>query len=273
MTTRSQSHGQGRGIHQNINRTTAILSALATNPEGLRLTEVIRATHLSNASVHRILKGLAANGMVDHDRATGRYYVGIRIVSWARAAGNRFGLAERAAPALARLANRTDDTVYLTIRMGDEAVCAGRREGDYPIKTLTLSVGDRRPLGIGAGSLALIAFLPDSAECERIIAAQTADCAKFGIDEPALREMIETARGLGYALNEGRIIPGMSALAVPVFGSDGVPLAALSAAALMSRMESPRREEIVAELRAEAERLQEHLYPRPAGAVQTGVGR
>jgi DNA-binding IclR family transcriptional regulator len=206
--------------------------------------------------VHRILAGLAANGMVEHDRATGRYFVGIQIVSWARAAANRFGLAERAAPALARLAKLTDDTVYLTMRMGDEAVCVGRKEGSYPIKTLTLAVGDRRPLGIGAGSLALIAFLPDTEEGERIIPAQKAECARFGIDEPALREMIERARRLGYALNEGRITPGMSALAVPVFGHDGVPVAAISVAAVMARMEPPRRELIVAALRAEAERLE-----------------
>ena len=85
--------------------------------------------------------------------------------------------------------------------------------------------------------------------------------------------MIETARELDYALNEGRIIPGMSALAVPVFGHDGAPLAAMSVAAIMARMESPRREEIVAELRAEAEQLQRDLYPRRESTAPGDVAR
>lgn len=261
-----------RGVHQNINRTTAILSALAARPEGLRLVEVIRATQLSNASVHRILAGLVANGLADYDGHTGRYYVGIRIMSWARAAGNRFGIAERAAPALARLARHTEDTVYLTMRTGDEAVCVGRQEGGFPIKTLTLSVGDRRPLGIGAGSLALIAFHPNRDEVARIMAAQAAECARFRIDANALREMIDNSQRLGYALNDGRIIPGMSAVGVPVFGSDGVPAAAISVAAIIARMESPRREEIVAALRAEASQLQAELYAQPADPARGRAG-
>ena len=62
-----------------------------------------------------------------------------------------------------RLAERTQDTVFLSARDRDEAVCLERVIGDYPIKTLTLSIGDRRPLGVGAGSLALLSALSDRA--------------------------------------------------------------------------------------------------------------
>ena len=41
------------------------------------------------------------------------------------------------------------------------AVCVAREIGDFPIRTLSLGVGDLRPLGVGSGSLALFAFLPD----------------------------------------------------------------------------------------------------------------
>ena len=72
-------------------------------------------------------------------------------MAWATAAKHRFSFVRLAEPALERLAHRTQDTVYLVARVGDEIVCLDAREGSFPIKALTLNVGDRRPLGIGAG--------------------------------------------------------------------------------------------------------------------------
>jgi DNA-binding IclR family transcriptional regulator len=139
-------------------------------------------------------------------------------------------------------------------------VCLDRREGSFPIKTLTLRVGDRRPLGVGAGSLAILAFLPDE-EVERVIAAQGADQARYGIDEMTMRDMITTARQLGYSVNDERLIRGMSAIGVPVRRPNGQPFAALSVAAISSRLQLPRRESIATSLKQEAELLEEELKP------------
>ncbi len=40
-------------------------------------------------------------------------------------------------------------------------MCIDRVEGKFPIRTILVDVGTRRPLGIGVGSMALIAFLPE----------------------------------------------------------------------------------------------------------------
>ncbi|NJM34889.1 MAG: helix-turn-helix domain-containing protein [Rhodomicrobium sp.] len=148
----SDAESAEKGLHQNIGRATMVLSALAAHAsEGMRLTDVVNATSLGKATIHRMLNGLVANGLVDHDKGSGRFFLSLKLISWALAAGDRFGLARLASPALASLSQRTQDTVYLSLRSGDEAVCIDRREGSFPIKTLTLRVGDRRPLGVGAG--------------------------------------------------------------------------------------------------------------------------
>jgi DNA-binding IclR family transcriptional regulator len=277
-TKMAETDSSEKGLHQNIARATMVLSAIAANAtQGVRLTDVVHATALGKATVHRVLNGLVANGLAEHDKATGRFYLSLKLIAWAVAAGNRFGLAQLAGPALTRLSQRTQDTVYLSLRSGDEAVCIDRREGSYPIKTLTLRMGDRRPLGVGAGSLAMLAFLPDE-ERERIIAAQAAEQARYGIDEMTLRDMIATARQLGYALNEERLIPGMSAVGVPVRRPDGAPFGALSVAAISSRLQPPRRESIATSLRQEADQIETELQPLlgqpltlPILAVSEGV--
>ena len=65
-------------------------------------------------------------------------------------------------------AARSGDTSFLSVRRDAFAVCLHREEGAYPIRTHALEVGDRHPLGVGGGSLAILATLSD-AEIERVL--------------------------------------------------------------------------------------------------------
>jgi len=67
----------------------------------------------------------------------------------------------------------------------------------------------------GARSLALLAFLPD-AEREAASEANAGFYGKFGLDEAAIGEMVLESRSLGYALNDGRVLEGMTAVEIPI---------------------------------------------------------
>ena len=254
--------------NQSIERAAAVLRALAANGgNGNRLTDVARAVGLSKATTSRILGALVSEGFVEQDGETGLYFVGFTLFSIGNAAAERFGLASAAQPALQRLAERTGDTVYLSIRSGEEAVCIDRVEGAFPIKTLTLNVGDRRPLGVGAGSLALLAFGPDGAVDSSISANAMRYSQYSRLTTADIHELVEQARRLGYALNDQRVIPGMSAVALPVRNARGEPVAALSVAAISTRMDPERRADIVRWIARETQQLEERLRPlgsRPA---------
>ncbi|MGF6597668.1 hypothetical protein P3T23_002385 [Paraburkholderia sp. GAS448] len=81
-------------------------------------------------------------------------------------------------PHLEALADKLEDTIYFVVRRGDFAVCYARAEGAFPIKTLTLRVGDRRPLGVGSSSLAIAAALSDD-EVQRLLRDQRAEREPF----------------------------------------------------------------------------------------------
>jgi DNA-binding IclR family transcriptional regulator len=255
------------GLHQSISRPTAVLEALAAaSSDGLRMTDVMRVTGLGKATVHRLLAGLAAYGLVDQDKETSRFFLGARILSWAVTAGDRFGLARLAESAMVRLSQATMDTIYLTVRSGDEAVCLNRREGLHPIKTLTLNVGDRRPLGVSAGGLVLLAFLPDL-EIERILLLQAEARTQLPFDQLSLRKMISDTRQAGFAyydapvLHGSEIVTGMAAVAVPICRPDRRPIASLSVAAITSRLQAQRRKAIVAHLQSEVRQIETSLEP------------
>lgn len=259
--------------NRNIHRVSTVLDALAGAREGLRLTDIAEHTQLGKSTVHRLLSGLIANKMVELDDDTGRYFLGLKVLAWSNAVKNRFAFARLAEPALERIAQHTHDTVYLVARVGDEIVCVDCREGSYPIKVLTLGVGDRRPLGIGAGSMAILAALPDE-EVERIFEKQAAERARFTFDDLQLRQMLANARRDGYAYNNVHLfhgmekVTGMAAIAVPVRRPDGWPVAALHVTTITSRLEPPRRESVLATLTKEARQLEAQY-----GAVLDNLGR
>src|SRR5690606_1595522 len=126
-------------------------------------------TELSKPTAHRLLTGLRHAGMVDYHPDNRLFYPSFKLYRMGQAAGARFDIIQLAGPSLGRIAAATGDTVYLAVRSGDYAVCVARELGAFPIKTLTLNVGDQRPLGLGSNSMVLLASL-DDAECERVIA-------------------------------------------------------------------------------------------------------
>jgi len=245
----------------------AILDALSrSSTQGLRLADLVEATSLGKTTAHRLLNGLSEHGLVDFDSETARYFVGIRLLSLASAARHRFAIAKLAEPALARLARKSQDTIYLVGKSGDHAVCLDAREGTFPIRVLTLNVGDRRPLGIGAGSLAILAAMTDS-EIERILVQQKAERSLYAFSDDRLRQMIAFARDRGYGFNDTHVykdmadVTGMAAVAVAIRRSDGQPAGALHLTGVTQRLAAPRRDNLVSMLQEEARRLEEEFQP------------
>ncbi len=245
---------------QSLERGVQVLRAVAElKRNGARLADIVERTGLSKTTAYRILQTLVTTGFIDQEESTGLFYLGLDLVSLALMAANRHGLIDLISPCMERLAERTGDTVYFNIRNRYAAICVERVEGSFPIRTLTLNRGDRRPLGVGAGNLAMLAFLPDD-EVRDIVDHNSAEIATFGnLDAASVLDLVAQTRLQGYAFNDGRIIVGMSAVGVPVMGSDHTPVAALSVAAVTERMRSERRSNIVAWLTSEATLVEEQL--------------
>jgi DNA-binding IclR family transcriptional regulator len=232
---------------------------VADGPPGCRLTDLAASTALSKSTAHRILGALERAGLIEQDPQTRRFRPGVELYRLGLAAARRFDIRSLASPSLARLAERTGDTVLLSVPQRHEAICVAREVGTFPIKTLTLDVGDRRPLGVGAGSLALLAACPDP-DVAASIAANAPVLAGFpGYDAKTLLRLVARTRRDGFAGNEGRIVAGMVAVGAAVLDRAKRPLAALSVAAITNRMDPARRRTIVRWLHEEARAIEANL--------------
>lgn len=245
---------------QGIERAALILRQLATRSRtGSRLTDVALASGLSKSTVHRLLASLISQRLVEVDENTGLYYLSFEMFALSASAANRFGLIEIARDCLDWLETRTGDTIFLSARTGSEAICLDRVTGSFPIKVLTLNIGDKRPLGVGAGSLALLAALDDN-RVDAMIDANSEQLKLYaGFSPSALRAMVARTRDDGFSYNNGQIISGMQAIGVAVRENGNTPRIALSIAATTERMSAARRKTLIADLRVAADRIAERL--------------
>lgn len=235
---------------QSIQRATVLLRLLASNNRsGMRLVDLYRTASLQRPTTHRILQSLIAEGMVRQDAKSHRYYLGSVIYEMGLAAAPRAALRDICHPHLRNIADRSGDTVFLTERSGFDGVCINRVEGAFPIKAFVLDIGRRRPLTVGAGSLAMLAALSDI-EVDRICKANLERTLERYPDysEPTLREHIADARRVGYALHDVLEVPDVRSIAVPICDSKGKPTAAISISTLRSRLEGERVDELASYL-------------------------
>jgi DNA-binding IclR family transcriptional regulator len=243
-----------------IKRANLLLRLLATaGKRGLALTEISSRSALPHPTVHRLLKQLNGEGLICQHDESRRYLLGPVAYELGLAAAEIFDLRHVCRPALERVSAETEDTSYFVMRSGFDAVCIDRVEGTFAIRTITLEVGSRRPLGVGAGGLAILAACVDE-EHDRILQLTAARLSDFGkLDIELQKEAIARTREAGYALVKNRVTLGVTALGMPFHDSMRRPIGAISVGAIDSRMREQRRRQIAQLLKEQVLKIEKAI--------------
>ena len=221
-----------------------------SDAKNARLTDIAREAGLDKATTLRLLEVLTRDGFVTRDPTTKHYSLGTEVFALGAAAQSRFDPRPIVGASLLRLAHDFEDTAMLLVPSGAEAICVALQEGTYPIRANYLEVGSRRPLGVGAGSLALFAWMPDR-EIETLLPMVAARLERYPrITRRVLEDLIEQSRKRGYAMLLDLVVERMGGIAMPILGADGRPVAAIAIAALTERITS-REEALAAALKRE----------------------
>lgn len=256
---------------QSIRRSIKVIHVVASGgKKGLRLIEIASMAGLHVATTRRMLMTLVEEGILQINASMSTYTLGPQLLYLGQMAKQQQVILEPFRPYLEEIARRSGDTVLLSVRAEAQAVCLARIEGAFPIRTMTLDIGSIRPLGAGAGSLALLAWLPD-AERERIIDAHADKYPKYSIDSDQVRQLISLAHRLGYALNDGLILDGISGIGIPIADPGGNIVAAISITAISSRLDQTRTHELtrmVEEVCRDIQFWKVVIHPRPANRAE-----
>lgn len=246
---------------QSVQRAITVLRAIAAHRgDGIRLSELVDALCLNKATVRRLLLVLIAEGLVTQESQSRLYRLGFDLYALGLVASRGFNMRSLCADSVRRVADEAGDTVYLAVRTGNESVCVAHETGAYPIKIMNLSIGDRRPLGIGSGNVAMLAALPQP-EIDSIVAALSERLQQLvpSLGAAELFDLVAQVKARGYHFHNGHYLPGIKSLSMAIRNPRGEPEAALTIAAIESRMGDDRLPDLVALLKREVATIEERL--------------
>lgn len=215
----------------------------SSQSRNLRLIDIAEMASLDKSTAHRLLQRLVQERMLVRDSDVRGYRLGPLLYELGLAALPENSLRELSQPQLHLLAQATGDMAFLVMRSGFETVCLNRIAGNFAIQTLTQGVGDRHPLGVGAGGLAILSALSDS-ELRIVTKAVAPQLRRYHLTERTLRERVEATRERGHAVDEGSAALDVTALGRAIRDRTGSPVGAVFVASIRNRMVESRQREV-----------------------------
>lgn len=223
------------GGAQAIRRAVDVLRAVAQlQLSGATLSRVARATHLTTSTAFRILRTLTEDRLLRYDTFSRSYHIGPLAYELGLAASMDVQVQTHWRSTVEEVARVTQLTTYLMARSDNDAVCLLCAQGSTPLRAVPMDIGQRLPLGVGAGSLAILASLDDG-EIARILAAERSRLEVFAggkaLPERIL-ERIALTRRQGFSFSDGIVATGAMGLGVAIPSNTGPTQLAVSVSAV-----------------------------------------
>lgn len=255
---------------QSIERAAAVMRSFTEAQPELGVTELSHHVGLHKSTVSRILTTLQKEGFVSQNPATGKYRLGVGLISLAGVALGRVDVRGAAYPYLDALVEQTQESADVSILDGGACVNVLHVPSPRPVH-YAMWIGRRRPLYCTASGKVLLAGLP-AEEQARLLPRQLIRHTPATITSPArLAEELAAVVAQGYALTLEEYEAGHSAIAAPIHNHEGRVVGALSISGPAFRLDQETLHEFAAPLLATAECISGEMgYSGPTNRAGEG---
>lgn len=221
-TNDSQTRARRSGV-QSIEIGGDLLEAMVRLGAPATLSDIAKAAGLPSAKAHRYLTSLCEIGLtLQHDNG-GQYGLGPLALRMGLAAIAQHDIVERAYDVLVSLCNEFRTSGHLSVWSDVGPVVIRSAHGGPPVIS-PVAVGKVLPLQRSASGLIYLSFMPE-ATTSQALQAETANTTK---NEKMLHDLRQITIKAGYAIASGHYIPGLCAIALPVFNHDRTLAAAIT---------------------------------------------
>jgi DNA-binding IclR family transcriptional regulator len=205
-----------RGI-QSVEVGGQLLLALAHHGRPMALKDLARDAGMAPAKAHPYLVSFGKLGLIEQDPATGRYGLGPLAMQLGLISLQQYDPVRLATPLIEELAQALGHTVAIAV-WGDRGPTIVRvAEGPSPVH-ISMRHGTVMSLR-GTASGWLFAAHRPSAAVQDVLTHEPPDSPDF--DEAAFATRLEEVRRHGVARAVDLSVPGVSAMAAPVFDGTG----------------------------------------------------
>jgi IclR family acetate operon transcriptional repressor len=246
-----------------VNKALELVRVLAAADDATTTKALALRLGLPRSSCYRILRSLVAQDWI-RPVAGGRHELSPGLLPVLEPLRRFEVLAEAVNPVIRGLALRTQLTVKLTVRQGDDAVTIARCESPQGT-SVGVRVGASFPLPYGSSGAVLLSDL-GAEEVADILQRAAAECWQHQTRNDISRRLREL-RSKGWCADLGTFRPSCFAVSAPVRDAQGRVAAALTVLGFPHEMTNKKLPEVgraVADAAQQAGRLLRKVAPRPA---------
>jgi IclR family transcriptional regulator, KDG regulon repressor len=212
-----------------------LLKAFSEDEVEIGISALARRLGLAKSTVHRLAVTLLSEGLLEQDRDSGKYQLGIALFRLGALVRRRMNVSNEARSYLYDLRAKINESVHLAILDGSEIMYVYNLEGTHAIR-MRSDIGVRKPAYCTAEGQAILAFAPNDV-VERVIAAGLEPRTAKTITSPEkfVRELGAT-RQRGCAIEDEESEIGMVCIAAPIRDDSGGVVAAVGVAGPVTRL-------------------------------------
>ncbi len=248
--------GQGGGSALKV---FAVLETVASAQRPLAISELAALLDVPKPTMHRIVRQLDVEGLLQREPHSRVYGPGPRLVSFALGTVRS---SMRSAPrhaVLEALSAKVGETCNFGMIAGNAVLYLDRVEASWPFG-LRFESGSRVPVHCTSVGKLMLSVLPRRRRDALINATTLARYTENTITDPdKLNAEIEEIRRRGYSVDNQEFLAGVVCLAVPVRDAKGVVCAGLAISAPHARMSVPEAIAHLPAMEEAAKQLAAHL--------------
>jgi sugar lactone lactonase YvrE/DNA-binding IclR family transcriptional regulator len=216
-----------------LEKAMGLLNIVSAARQPMTFTELLHASGLPRATLHRILGTLVREGLLRQAPGRKAFQLGFRLLELAHQVWSDFDLRLFGQEALDRLRDAVAETVLLVVASGTQSLVVASALPGGPHGSAVSRLGQRDALSASAAGLAIL--------CGSDPARQEAVLESLGqADDTALRHELALGRARGYVWMPAPDERGEASIAAPVFDVEGRAVAAVTILAPADRLEASR---------------------------------
>ena len=138
-----------------------LLKCFSEDEAELGVTTLARRLGVAKSTVYRLVSTLVSEGMLEQNRDTERYRLGIALFGLGALVRQRMNVSTEARPYLFDLREATNETIHLALLDGADILYVYDLESTQAIR-MRANLGERKPALCTAEGRAMLAFRPEA---------------------------------------------------------------------------------------------------------------
>lgn len=260
------------GSVQSVERAMLLLEILSLHHEGCRLSQLGREAGLSPSTTHRLLTTLEKRRHVQFDATSGRWNIGLAMLTIGAASVRRTTIVSVAQPYLHHLRDHAKETTNLGMADDGQITLVSQIPSRQIARTIS-PIGGRVPMTSSAMGKAILSTYPlddidEVVGLHRLIRRTSRSIVRAD----HLRRELDRARMEGYAIDNAEINKNVRCVASAVFNDKAEAICAISVSGQLDRMSSERVRELAPRVIDTALKITNAIGGRPPSYL-ADVGR